>query len=117
MPLLLNFAQCKLSKKEYYPVIEHTTEVLESDPGEFVFDHSHAEFGDKILLADNVKALFRRGRAHIGAWNPSEAKGDLERVMELDPSLAAACKKELSALESMEKEKNAQDRDRLKKMF
>ena len=35
VPLLLNFAQCKLSKKEYYPVIEHTTEVLESDPGEY----------------------------------------------------------------------------------
>ena len=36
--MLLNFAQCKLSKKEYYPVIEHTTEVLESDPGKPVFD-------------------------------------------------------------------------------
>ena len=38
VPLLLNFAQCKLSKKEYYPVIEHTTEVLESDPGEPMID-------------------------------------------------------------------------------
>ena len=36
VPLLLNFAQCKLSKKEYYPVIEHTTEVLESDPGKAI---------------------------------------------------------------------------------
>ena len=38
VPLLLNFAQCKLSKKEYYSVIEHTTEVLESDPGKHVDD-------------------------------------------------------------------------------
>ena len=38
-------------------------------------------------------------------------------MTELDPSLAAACKKELAALESMEREKDAQDRDRLKNMF
>jgi AH receptor-interacting protein len=34
IPLLLNYSQCKLSKKEYYAVIEHTTEVLEADPSE-----------------------------------------------------------------------------------
>ena len=83
----------------------------------WIFTKMSRYFYTQFLLADNVKALFRRGRAHIGAWNPSEARGDLEKVMELDPSLAAACKKELAALESMEKEKNAQDRDRLKKMF
>ncbi len=33
LPLLLNFSQCKLLMEEYYPVIEHCTEVLEIDPG------------------------------------------------------------------------------------
>lgn len=32
MPLLLNFAQCKLIKKDYYAVIEHCTEVLKHEP-------------------------------------------------------------------------------------
>lgn len=33
MPLLLNFAQCKLFQKDYYAVIEHTSEVIEADHG------------------------------------------------------------------------------------
>jgi AH receptor-interacting protein len=33
LPLLLNYAQCKLLNKEYYAVIEHCTTVLKSDPG------------------------------------------------------------------------------------
>ena len=34
LPLLLNLAQCLLLQKDYYPAIEHTTEVLKRDPGE-----------------------------------------------------------------------------------
>ena len=34
IPLLLNYSQCKLLCKDYYPVIEHTTEVLKKDPGQ-----------------------------------------------------------------------------------
>lgn len=33
VPLLLNFSQCKLLANEFYPVIEHCTEVLDIDPG------------------------------------------------------------------------------------
>lgn len=33
LPILLNYAQCKLIKGEYYPVIEHCSTVLEHDPG------------------------------------------------------------------------------------
>jgi len=33
VPLLLNYAQCKLLANEFYPVIEHCSEVLEIDPG------------------------------------------------------------------------------------
>lgn len=34
LPLLLNFAQCKLNEEDYYPVITHCTEVLKYDKGE-----------------------------------------------------------------------------------
>lgn len=33
LPLLLNFAQCKLNEEDYYPVITHCTEVLKYDKG------------------------------------------------------------------------------------
>jgi len=32
IPLLLNYAQCKLLNKEYYSVIEHCTTVLKTEP-------------------------------------------------------------------------------------
>ncbi|XP_040566341.1 AH receptor-interacting protein [Lepeophtheirus salmonis] len=98
VPLLLNYSQCKLLADEYYAVIEHTSEVLEIDP-------------------DNVKALFRRGKAHIGAWNPIEAKSDFQRVSILDPSLAKTCAKEIKFIESLEKEKDFEDKEKLKNIF
>lgn len=36
LPLLLNFAQCKLSQGEFYSVIEHCSTVLTSEPGKYV---------------------------------------------------------------------------------
>ena len=33
IPFLLNFAQCQLLLDDFYPAIEHTTEVLKRDPG------------------------------------------------------------------------------------
>ena len=33
VPLLLNYSQCKLFLQDYYAVIEHTTEVINKDPG------------------------------------------------------------------------------------
>lgn len=99
VPLLLNFSQCKLYEKDYYTVIEHCSSVLKSDPG-------------------NVKALFRRAKAHMGAWNPQEAREDFMRVMELDRSLLATVQKELKQLEEMEKKQDEDDRSKLKgKMF
>ena len=36
VPLLLNFSQCKLNLNQFYPVIEHCSEVLEFQPGELI---------------------------------------------------------------------------------
>ncbi|KAI0225055.1 Aryl-hydrocarbon-interacting protein-like 1 [Lamellibrachia satsuma] len=74
IPFLLNYSQCHLLLGNYYAVIEHTTEVITKDPG-------------------NVKALFRRARAHMAVWNPEDAMADLNRVLELDSSLERAVKK------------------------
>ncbi|KAH9502844.1 hypothetical protein Btru_074609 [Bulinus truncatus] len=79
-PLLLNFSQCKLLTHDYYPVITHTSDVLNRDP-------------------DNVKALFRRGKAHAAVWNLKEAHEDFSRVVQLDSSLKKAVNIELARLE------------------
>ena len=98
VPLLLNFSQCKLSQNDYYPVIEHCSEVLEID-------------------SNNVKALFRRGKAHIGAWNPNDAREDFNKVSDLDPSLSVTCAKELKHIELLEKQKDSSDKEKLKNLF
>lgn len=66
---------------------------------------------------DNVKALFRRGRAHLGAWNPEEAKEDFRKVLALDPSLTNVVQKELQQLEECLKQRNDQDKVKLQKLF
>ncbi|CAG9761621.1 unnamed protein product [Ceutorhynchus assimilis] len=98
LPILLNFAQCKLIEGDYYSVITYCTEVLRFDK-------------------DNVKAYFRRAKAHIAAWNPKEAREDLDKVMELDKSLEVLAKRELLLLEDLQRDKDLQDKDKLKKMF
>lgn len=79
VPLLLNYSQCKLLEKDYYRVIECCTEVLSYDP-------------------NNIKALYRRGKGHIGAWNPEKAEDDLKRCISLDPSLTQTIMKDISSL-------------------
>jgi len=63
---------------------------------------------------DNVKALFRRAKAHVGAWNPQQAREDFTRVMQLDHSLMATVQKELKQLEEMEKNWDEEDKSKLK---
>lgn len=81
-------------ESDYYSVIEHCTTVLESDP-------------------NNVKALFRRAKAHIGAWNCKEAEQDFRRLTELDPNLENLARKELQELDKLIKAKNAEDKAKL----
>jgi len=67
-----------------------------------------------VSSTDNVKALFRRAKAHVGAWNPLEAREDFTRVMQLDHSLMATVQKELKQLEEMERNRDEEDKSKLK---
>lgn len=98
IPFLLNYSQCKLLLGDYYEVIRHTSTVLEKDE-------------------NNVKAIYRRAKAHKACWDPDEAKIDFKRAAELDESLKKAVKKELDELDQMIKEHDAEDKDKLKKLF
>lgn len=70
-----------------------------------------------FVVLDNVKALFRRAKAHVGAWNPEEAQEDFQKVMTLDSSLTPAVQKELKLLEELRKQKDSEDRNKLKGLF
>lgn len=98
IPLLLNYAQCRLLDCDYYAVIEHCTEVLDLDK-------------------NNIKALFRRAKAHVGAWNPTEARNDFLKAAELDPSLKAVVNKELQVIDEEQRKRDAEDKFRLQKLF
>ncbi|KAJ0176491.1 hypothetical protein K1T71_007670 [Dendrolimus kikuchii] len=98
LPILLNYAQCQLVKKDYYSVIEHCNTVLEYDK-------------------DNEKALYRRGKAHVGAWNPDLAEVDFKRLKCLNPAMTAIVDRELENIKRLHKEKEECDRKALKKLF
>lgn len=91
IPLLLNLSQCKLKQGEFYPVIEHCSTVLSVHP-------------------ENDKALFRRAKAHVGAWNPAEAQADFEKLLKINPKMEKSISLELKHLEDMKRQKDAEDR-------
>ncbi|NXT83429.1 AIP protein, partial [Zapornia atra] len=97
-PLLLNYCQCKLQSEEYYEVLDHCSSILNK-------------------YEDNVKAYFKRGKAHAAVWNVAEAQADFAKVLALDPSLRPVVTKELRSLESRLREKDAEDKIRFKGIF
>lgn len=98
IPLLLNYAQCKLIQKDFYRVIECCTEVLTYDE-------------------NNLKAFYRRGKAHVGAWNPEKAQEDFNRCISLDPTLKQTITKEINALNEKIKSLDDQDKSNFSKLF
>lgn len=98
LPILLNYAQCKLLAGDFYAVIEHCNEVLKHQP-------------------DNVKALFRRAKAHRGAWNPTEARDDFQRCVELDAQLTTAVQKDLTELAEAVRLHDLEDKLKYQKIF
>uniref|UniRef100_A0A8B9CDI8 AH receptor-interacting protein n=1 Tax=Anser brachyrhynchus TaxID=132585 RepID=A0A8B9CDI8_9AVES len=80
-PLLLNYCQCKLQCEEYYEVLDHCSSILNK-------------------YEDNVKAYFKRGKAHAAVWNVAEARADFAKVLALDPSLRPVVSRELRSLEA-----------------
>lgn len=98
LPILLNYAQCKLIKGEFYAVIEHCSTVLEYDK-------------------DNEKALYRRAKAHVGAWNPDLAEEDFKRLRLLNASMGPMIVKELENIKKLRRDKENCDKNALKNMF
>uniref|UniRef100_A0A8C9W171 Aryl-hydrocarbon-interacting protein-like 1 n=1 Tax=Scleropages formosus TaxID=113540 RepID=A0A8C9W171_SCLFO len=91
LTLTLNYCQCLLRMEEYYEVIEHTSDIINQHPGV-------------------MKAFYLRGKAHVEVWNEEEAKRDFEKVLELDPGMKKAVRKELAVLNMRMEEKKEEDK-------
>lgn len=66
---------------------------------------------------DNVKAYFKRAKAHAAVWNAAEAQADFAKVLQLDPSLGPVVARELHNLETRLREKEKEDKVRFKGIF
>jgi len=69
-------------------------------------------------LSDNVKALFRRGKANISVWKMNEAREDLKHLSTLDPSMQVSVNRLLCQINEALKIKDDEDRQKLRgKLF
>ena len=66
---------------------------------------------------DNVKAFYKRAKAHAAVWNETEARADFAKVLELDPSLGPSVAKELRAMEERIRSKEKEEKGRYKGLF
>lgn len=64
-----------------------------------------------------MKAYYLRGKAHMEVWNETEARQDFSRVLDLDPRMKKAVKKELALLMMRMEEKKQEDKKKYKGMF
>uniref|UniRef100_UPI00358E87FD AH receptor-interacting protein n=1 Tax=Myxine glutinosa TaxID=7769 RepID=UPI00358E87FD len=97
-PVLLNLCQCNLNTGDFYSVIEHTSSIISK-------------------YEDNVKAYFKRGRAHAAVWNEKEARSDFTHAADLDPSLKPAIQRELAVLSRRLLSQERVDKERYKHIF
>lgn len=79
--------------------------------------HAFARLLPAGAPADNVKAYFKRGKAHAAVWNAQEAQADFAKVLELDPALAPIVSRELRALEARIRQKDEEDKARFRGIF
>ncbi|XP_027423646.1 aryl-hydrocarbon-interacting protein-like 1 [Zalophus californianus] len=96
--LIVNYCQCLLKREEYYEVLEHTSDILRLHPG-------------------IAKAYYVRARAHAEVWNEAEARADLQKVLELEPSMGKVVRRELRLLENRMEEKREEERLRCRNML
>ncbi|XP_028314346.1 AH receptor-interacting protein isoform X1 [Gouania willdenowi] len=97
-PLLLNYCQCLLLQGQYYEVIEHCSSLI-------------------FKYENNVKAFYKRAKAHAAVWNEVEARADFAKVLVLDPSLGPSVSKELRVMEEKIRSKEREDKGRYKGLF
>ncbi|XP_067865472.1 FK506-binding protein-like [Heterodontus francisci] len=95
--LYSNLAACQIKQNQYGSVVQNCSKALEIDP-------------------DSVKCLYRRGQAYASINEFDKAKGDLKRVLELEPGNTAAVQ-QLRILNEQVKTQNDKMGKAMSKLF
>ncbi|XP_078422722.1 FK506-binding protein-like [Cetorhinus maximus] len=95
--LYSNLAACQIKQKQYRNVIQNCSKALEIDP-------------------DSMKCLYRRGQAYASINEFDKAKGDLRRVLKLEPGNSAAAQ-QLRVLNEQVKAQNEKMGKAMSKLF
>lgn len=95
LPILFNYSLCKFYLNDYYTCIEHCNKILE-------------------FQADNVKARFRRAKAHAAVWNVREAEEDFKMCRDLDKTLEKDVENQLDYLYQCVAKRDQQEREKFK---
>jgi len=99
LPILFNYSLCKFHLNDFYSCIEHCSKILE-------------------FQENNVKALFRRAKAHAAVWNVREAEQDFKRCKELDPTLKKDVENQINYLNQCVIKKEQKEREKFQgKLF
>jgi AH receptor-interacting protein len=99
LPILFNYSLCKFHLGDFYTCIENTTNILE-------------------FQENNVKALFRRAKAHMAVWNIDEAKRDYNKCLQLDSTLETEVNAQLNYLNQLILKRDKEEREKFKgKLF
>lgn len=61
--------------------------------------------------------MYRRAKAHVGAWNPNLAEEDFNKLKLLNPTITTTIDKEIENLNKMRRQKEEADKESLKKLF
>ena len=88
---LLNAAACHLKLKNYEDTIEFCNRALDLD-------------------RENAKAHYRRGSAYFHSGQMDKAQKDLNRALELDPSVEKPVRKKLKSISKLERQRKAKMR-------
>lgn len=69
------------------------------------------------ISQNNLKALFKRGKAHAALLDEKECKADFDLLLKLDPSLEPAVNRELRNLSDLQRNRDAELATHLRGMF
>ncbi|XP_046980584.1 aryl-hydrocarbon-interacting protein-like 1 isoform X2 [Schistocerca americana] len=72
IPLLLNYSQCKLYKREYYQVIEHCSTVLKDDPAPVRFHAEEKVVTQVIVHCRTCRRVSRNNKERFDFWRQRE---------------------------------------------
>ena len=79
--------------------------------------HSNIKIIQLLNKIDNCKAYFKRAKAHKLVWNLDESIADFQSALKINQSLSTTVKNEIAEIVKLKQLKNAEDKNKFRKLF